>query len=157
MPYVSVKKAVFSPPLFSIINCSPLNPRGRVPSSAHLHLLQVSYINTSISCLSLCLLLNSFCAETQRTWASVSPDTRCYLVAQSLSCVWLFATPWTVAHQAPLSMEILWARTLEWVAMPSSRVSSQPRDQTQVSCFASRLFTVWATKEASYISLDHIN
>ena len=22
-----------------------------------------------------------------------------------LSCVWLFATPWTVAHQAPLSME----------------------------------------------------
>ena len=24
--------------------------------------------------------------------------------AQSLSCVWLFATLWTVAHQAPLSM-----------------------------------------------------
>ena len=22
-----------------------------------------------------------------------------------LSCIWLFATPWTVAHQAPLSME----------------------------------------------------
>ena len=31
--------------------------------------------------------------------------------------VQLFATPWTVAHQAPLSMGILWARTLEWVAM----------------------------------------
>ena len=30
-------------------------------------------------------------------------------------------TPRTVAHQAPLSMEILQARTLEWVAMPSSR------------------------------------
>ena len=28
---------------------------------------------------------------------------------------------WTVAHQAPLSMEILQARILEWVAMPSSR------------------------------------
>ena len=27
---------------------------------------------------------------------------------------------WTVAHQAPLSMEILQARILEWVAMPSS-------------------------------------
>ena len=26
------------------------------------------------------------------------------LVAQSLSCVQLFATTWTVAHQAPLSM-----------------------------------------------------
>ena len=24
---------------------------------------------------------------------------------QSLSCVWLFVAPWTVAHQAPLSME----------------------------------------------------
>ena len=24
--------------------------------------------------------------------------------AQSFTCVWLFATPWTIAHQAPLSM-----------------------------------------------------
>ena len=31
------------------------------------------------------------------------------------------ATPWTIAHQAPLSMGILQARILEWVAMPSSR------------------------------------
>ena len=29
---------------------------------------------------------------------------------------------------------ILQARILEWVAMPSSRGSSQPKDQTQVSC-----------------------
>ena len=29
---------------------------------------------------------------------------------------------------------ILQARTLEWVAIPSSRGSSQPRDQTHVSC-----------------------
>ena len=28
--------------------------------------------------------------------------------AQSLSCVWLFATPWTVALQAPLSMGLSW-------------------------------------------------
>ena len=45
------------------------------------------------------------------------------------SHVQLFATLWIVAHQAPLSMGILQARTLEWVAMPSSRGSSQPRDQ----------------------------
>ena len=32
-----------------------------------------------------------------------------------------------------LFMGILQARILEWVAMPSSRGSSQPRDQTQVS------------------------
>ena len=30
-----------------------------------------------------------------------------------------FVTAWTVAHQAPLSMAILQARILEWVAMPS--------------------------------------
>ena len=29
--------------------------------------------------------------------------------------------------------------------MPSSRGSSQPRDQTQVSCIAGRFFTIWAT------------
>ena len=37
---------------------------------------QVSYINKSTSCRSLCFLLNSFCAETQRTWALVSPGSR---------------------------------------------------------------------------------
>ena len=46
-----------------------------------------------------------------------------------------------VAHQASLSIGILQARILEWVAMPSSRGSSQPRDQTQVSRIAGRFFT----------------
>ena len=43
---------------------------------------------------------------------------------------------------------ILWARILEWVAVPYSRGSSQPRDQTPVSCIAGRLFTSGATREA---------
>ena len=38
--------------------------------------------------------------------------------------------------------EILQARILEWIAMPSSKGSSQPRDRTQVSHFAGRFFTV---------------
>ena len=46
-------------------------------------------------------------------------------------------------------MGILQARTLEWVAMLSSRGSFQPRDQTQVSWTAGRFFTIWATREAS--------
>ena len=58
------------------------------------------------------------------------------------------ATPWTVACQAPLSLGILQARILEQVAMPSSRETSQPRDQTQVSCIAGRFFTIWATRAA---------
>ena len=43
---------------------------------------------------------------------------------------------------------ILQARILEWVAIPFSRGSSQPRDQTQVSRIAGGFFTSWATKEA---------
>ena len=37
---------------------------------------------------------------------------------------------------------ILQARILEWVVMPSSRGSSKPRDQTQVSSIGGRFFTV---------------
>ena len=40
---------------------------------------------------------------------------------------------------------ILQARILEWIAIPFSRGSSQPRDWTQVSCITGRFFTVWAT------------
>ena len=57
-----------------------------------------------------------------------------------LSHVQLFATSWTATCQAPLSMGILQARILEWVAMPSSRESTQSRDQTQVSHYAGRFF-----------------
>ena len=48
----------------------------------------------------------------------------------SLGRVWLFATPWTVARQVPLSMEFFQARILEWVAISFSRGSSQPRSPT---------------------------
>ena len=62
-----------------------------------------------------------------------------------VSCsVWLFATPWTIVHQAPLSMEILQERILEWVAIPFSRESSRPRDRTFVSCISGRFFTILA-------------
>ena len=53
-----------------------------------------------------------------------------------------------VSDQAPLSMEILPARILEWVAMPSSRESTELRNQAQVSHIAGEFFTIWATKEA---------
>ena len=61
---------------------------------------------------------------------------------KSLSCVRLFATPWTIVHG------ILQARVLEWAAFPFSRGSSQPRDRTQISGIAGRFFTRWATREA---------
>ena len=60
--------------------------------------------------------------------------------------------PWTVACQAPLSLGSLQARVLEWVAMPSSRGSSQPRNQTQVSHIAGGFFTIWITREVELSS-----
>ena len=70
----------------------------------------------------------------------------CY--AQSLSHVRVFATPWTVVCHAPLSMGILQVRILEWVAMPSSRGPSQPRDQP----IAGGFFTIWALQVDSFPS-----
>ena len=75
------------------------------------------------------------------------------LLLSHFSRVRLCVTPQTTAHQAPLSLAlspqglqsamllcprgfsplsigILQQRILEWVAMPPSRGSSQPRDQT---------------------------
>ena len=46
---------------------------------------------------------------------------------------------------------ILQAGILEWTAIPFSRGTSQPRDQTLVSCLAGRFFTVWATGKRSPI------
>ena len=58
-------------------------------------------------------------------------------------------------------MEFFKARILEWVAIPFSRGSSQPKYQTWVSCIAGRFFTIWATREAlsfqsCFLLLDHI-
>ena len=64
----------------------------------------------------------------------------CRCVCCHFSCVWLCnsidcSLPGSSVHG------ILQARILEWVAMPSSRGSSQPRDQTHISCIAGGFFT----------------
>ena len=70
---------------------------------------------------------------------------------KSLSHVQLFATPWTVAHQTPPSMEF--SRQEYWSGLPflSPGRSSQPRDRTQVSCIVHRHSTVWATREVKFM------
>ena len=67
----------------------------------------------------------------------------CVLVAQS--CLTLcnpigYSLPGSSIHG------ILQARILEWVVIPFSGGSSQPRTQTKVSCIAGRFFTVLATE-----------
>ena len=44
---------------------------------------------------------------------------------------------------------ILKARILEWVAIPFSRGSSWPKDQTWVSCTIGRFLIIWATRRRS--------
>ena len=52
---------------------------------------------------------------------------------------------------------ILQARILEWVAIPFSRGSSQPRDQTQVSCISGKFFTIWASLVAQTVKKSVCN
>ena len=93
------------------------------------------------------------------SWEGPSGRGQCLGVR---SCTWLLAVLCLVSQSCPVlcnSMDysppgsfvhgILQARILEWVAMPFSRGSSQPRDRTQVFCIAGgRFFIIWATKEA---------
>ena len=86
-----------------------------------------------------------------------APTDTALRCAQSLSRVRLFGIPWTVARQAPLSMGILYAGVLEWVAKPSSRESSQPWDQTQISRTMGGLYTIWASREAHRYSSNRLS
>ena len=71
---------------------------------------------------------------------------------KSLSRVWRFATPWTVAYQAPPSMGFS-RQQCEWFASSIFRGFSQSRDQTRVSRVGGRRFNLWATREALYLRL----
>ena len=69
----------------------------------------------------------------------------CVLVTQSCPTLWntMDCSSWGSSVHG-----ILQARIPEWVAMPFSRGSSQPRDRTQVSCIGRRILYPWATWEA---------
>ena len=62
----------------------------------------------------------------------------CLILCDSMDC----NSPGSSAHG------ILQAGIVEWLAIPFSRGSSQPRDWTWVSHIAGGFFTSWATREA---------
>ena len=90
-------------------------------------------------------LSNSHC-QPLASWIFFNPITSlkvlftqlCLILCNLGDCRW----PSSSVHG------ILQARTLEWVAIPFSRGSSQPRDQSQVSCIVDRYFIIWTTREA---------
>ena len=74
----------------------------------------------------------------------VQPYTWCCF--QSLSWVWFFATPWMVAHQAPLSMGF--PRQEDWSGLPFPPPGDHPHPRTESSCTGRCILYHWATREA---------
>ena len=87
---------------------------------------------------------DEICSKAGREASGEGRGTCCAVLCcvWSLSRVRLFGTSRTAACQPPLSIKILQKRILEWVAMASSRGSSQPRDQPQVSRTARKFFII---------------
>ena len=72
---------------------------------------------------------------------------------KSLSRVRPFATPWTVAHQAPLFMEF--SRQEHWSGLYSFlQGSSWPRDWTRISRIGGRCFNLLAAREALVVTCN---
>ena len=77
----------------------------------------------------------------------------CYvsIMLGHFSCVWLFATPWTVAHQAPLCMGF--SRKEYWSGLPFPTPGGLPHLGIEPASFTSpalagRFFTTSTTWEA---------
>ena len=68
----------------------------------------------------------------------LSHFSQCSTLCDPMDCI----LPGSLVHG------ILQARILEWVAMPTSRGSSQPRNQTHISYTAGGLLTDRAIREA---------
>ena len=83
---------------------------------------------------------------TSATWKT--PYTHWKVKVKSLSCVWLFATPWTVGHQSPPSMAFPREEYWSGLPFPSPGESFLPRGRTRFSHIAGRCFNLWATREA---------
>ena len=82
-------------------------------------------------------------------------QVECFCAKLLQSCLTLF-DPMDCSSPGPSVHGILQARILEWVAMPSSRGSSQPRDWTQVSHTAGKFFTIWTTSNIWYLASFHM-
>ena len=76
------------------------------------------------------------------------------LDTQGIICLWKLLSRVRLCNPMDWSLPgssvhgIIQDRKLEWVNVPFSRGSSQPRNWTQVSHIAGRFFTVWDTREA---------
>ena len=107
------------------------------PDSKHLLLLEVlkKYRKRGLGCLTPNSSFSNIMEFLLCSFSFLEVHDLFYLlcVLSRFSCVWLYATLLTASPPGSSVHGILQARILEWVAMPSSRGSSQPRDWTCVS------------------------
>ena len=73
-----------------------------------------------------------------------------YVHAKSLQLCLTLCSPMDCNPPGFSVHAIFQTRILQWVAMPSSRESSQPRDQNRVSCIAGGFVTAEASREAHW-------
>ena len=71
--------------------------------------------------------------------------TKCYLLSRAL----LFVTLWTIARQAPLSMEFSRQEFWSGLAFPPPGDPPDPGIRTQVSCVTGRFLTIWVSDKAT--------
>ena len=88
------------------------------------------------------LLITSILKPLKGSWYRIFVKVK---VLASQSC--LFATPWTIDHQVPKSMEFSRQGYFSQVAIYYSRGSSSPRDWTYVSCIGGRFFITEPPRE----------
>ena len=77
-------------------------------------------------------------------------EVKCWL----FDCVWLFVTPWTIAHQAPLSMEFSRQEYWSGLLCPSPGDPPNPGIEPGFPHVAGRFFTIWATRETLICTIN---
>ena len=113
-------------------------------AQTHVHRVDEMPFNHLILCHPL-LLLPSIFPSIRVFWrCSLNHWTvwKCLSCAQSVSCVWLFATLWTVAHQAFLYMGFY--RQEYWSGLPCPPLGGglpDPEMEPTAPALAGRLFT----------------
>ena len=136
-------------------SCPPLRQSGiskTLPSNAKCELLFSSYTHHSHLVSDISGWGPPFC--THPSLPNPSTQSYCHLrervktnvCSVTLSC--LTVTPWTVAHEAPLSMEFLRQEYWSGFPFPTPRELPDPRGWTcvsWVSCIAGRFFTTAAS------------
>ena len=83
-------------------------------------------------------IISQSCRQGTRHW---DPARRCLCMLVAQSCL-ILCNPLDCSPPGSSVHGILQAGIPEWVSMPSSRASSQPRDQSWVSQVAGRFFTI---------------